>query len=432
MKNRVIIVGRPNVGKSTLFNRIIGRRKSIVYDLPGVTRDIVESQAEWKGKRFIVADTGGIFEKGDELFKTMEKQVEKVLSDAKVILFVVDVKEGLTEADRYVAKKLYPYKEKVFLVVNKVDNEKLQKQVYDFYSLGFDRVFLVSAQHGRGVDELLSAVHELLTDETTELLYEGIKVSFVGRPNVGKSSLVNALLGNQRVLVSPIAGTTRDAVEIPFSYAKHEFVLIDTAGIRRRTKVQYGVEFFSVGRAIKAMELSDVVCLVLDMSEGITHQDQKIGGLIEKRHKACVIVGNKFDLVKSDKDNALEYVKRQLSFLDYAPVVFTSALKGIGINELLQAVILAYQDYTKEHKTSFINRAVQNVIKEKPPPVYKGKEVKVYYAYQEGTKPPTLVIITNYPEGWKESYKRFFTRRLREHLKIRHSPIRLIIRGRET
>ncbi|SNZ11161.1 ribosome biogenesis GTPase Der [Hydrogenobacter hydrogenophilus] len=431
MKNRIIIVGRPNVGKSTLFNRIIGRRKSIVYDLPGVTRDIIESEAEWKGKRFIVADTGGIFERGGELFKSIEEEVKKNLSDAKAILFVVDAKEGLTEADRYVAKMLYPYKEKVFLVVNKVDNEKLQRQAYDFYSLGFDRVFLVSAQHGRGVDELLSAVCDLLEDEPTKLEYEGIKVSFVGRPNVGKSSLINAILGSQRVLVSPIAGTTRDAVEIPFTYSDQKFVLIDTAGIRRRTKVEYGVEFFSVGRAIKAIELSDVSCLVLDMSEGITHQDQKIGGLIERRYKACVIVGNKFDLVKTDKNSALEYVKRQLSFLDYAPVVFTSALKGVGINELLHAVVLAYQDYTKEHKTSFINRAVQKVMGEKPPPVYKGKEVKVYYAFQEGTKPPTVVIITNYPEGWKESYKRFFVRKLREHLRIRHSPIKLIIRGRE-
>ncbi len=431
MKNRVIIVGRPNVGKSTLFNRIIGRRKSIVYDLPGVTRDIIESEAEWKGKRFIVADTGGIFERGGDLFKSIEEEVKKNLSDAKAILFVVDAKEGLTEADRYVAKMLYPYKEKVFLVVNKVDNERLQRQAYDFYSLGFDRVFFVSAQHGRGVDELLSAVCDLLEDEPTELEYEGIKVSFVGRPNVGKSSLINAILGSQRVLVSPIAGTTRDAVEIPFTYSDQKFVLVDTAGIRRRSKVEYGVEFFSVGRAIKAIELSDVSCLVLDMSEGITHQDQRIGGLIERRYKACVIVGNKFDLVKADKDSALEYVRRELYFLDYAPIVFTSAVKGVGINELLQAVVLAYQDYIKEHKTSYINRAVQKVIGEKPPPMYKGKELKVYYAFQEGTKPPTVVIITNYPDGWKESYKRFFVRRLREHLGIRYSPIKLIIRGRE-
>lgn len=431
MKNKVLIVGRPNVGKSTLFNRIVGMRKSIVHGIPGVTRDIIESEASWKDKKFIVADTGGIFERGDEMSEKVEKQVKKALSEAQVILFVTDGREGITAGDEYIARMLHPYKEKVFLVVNKIDSEKLQKNVYDFYSLGFERVFSVSAQHGVGVAELLDALHSFLTDEPIKLEYSGIKVSFVGRPNVGKSSLINAILGSERVIVSPVAGTTRDAVEVPFEYKGKEFVLIDTAGMRRRPKVEYGVEFFAVGRSIKAMEMSDVVCLVLDISEGITNQDKKIAGLIERRFKGCVIVANKFDLVKATKEQAQDYIRKELHFLDFAPIVFSSAIRQEGIQDILDKAILVFQDYTKEHKTSFINRAVQKVLREKTPPLHKGREVKVYYAFQEGAKPPTIVIITNYPEGWKESYRTFFVRRLREYLGIRYSPLKLIVRGRE-
>ncbi|MEZ0362029.1 MAG: ribosome biogenesis GTPase Der [Hydrogenobacter sp.] len=431
MKNWVLIVGRPNVGKSTLFNRIVGRKKSIVHDLPGVTRDIIESEAYWKDKRFVVADTGGIFEKGDELSQKIAGQVKDALSRARVILFVTDGREGLTALDQYIAKLLYPYKEKVLLVVNKVDNRVVQRHIYDFYSLGFERVFLVSAQHGIGVGELLDVVYEFLSNEPTGLDYSGIKVSFVGRPNVGKSSLINALLGSERVIVSPVAGTTRDAVEIPFTYRDQEFVLIDTAGIRKRTRIEYGVEFFSVGRAIKSIDMSDVVCLVVDVSEGVTHQDQRIAGLIERRYKGCVIVGNKFDLIGRDREQTQRYIKEKFYFIDFAPVVLTSAVRREGIKELLESIVSVYGDYTKEHKTSFVNRAVQKVLKEKAPPLHGGKEVKVYYAFQDGTKPPTIVIITNDQEGWKESYKRFFVRRLREYLNVRYSPIKIVLQGRE-
>ena len=239
----VLIVGRPNVGKSTLFNRLIKRRKSIVHDLPGVTRDMVEGIAHWRGKSFSVADTGGVLERGDEITEAIKRQVQKVLEGAKAIIFVVDGREGLTAGDEYLARLIYPYKDKVFVAVNKIDSQKLEDRVYEFYSLGFERLFPISAQHGRGVDELLDKLVEILPEEEERPL-EGIKIAFLGRPNVGKSSLVNALLKEERVIVSPIPGTTRDAIEVPFSFEGKDFILVDTAGIRRRSKAEYGVEFF--------------------------------------------------------------------------------------------------------------------------------------------------------------------------------------------
>jgi len=426
----VLIVGRPNVGKSTLFNRLIKRRKSIVHDLPGVTRDMVEGIAHWRGKSFSVADTGGVLERGDEITEAIKRQVQKVLEGAKAIIFVVDGREGLTAGDEYLARLIYPYKDKVFVAVNKIDSQKLEDRVYEFYSLGFERLFPISAQHGRGVDELLDKLVEILPEEEERPL-EGIKIAFLGRPNVGKSSLVNALLKEERVIVSPIPGTTRDAIEVPFSFEGKDFILVDTAGIRRRSKVEYGVEFFSVGRSIKAIELSDICCLVIDLSEGVTDQDKKIGGLIERRYKGCVIVGNKMDLIKANRKEVEAYLRKELSFLDYAPIVLTSAIKGQGVEDILRACELVWEDYNIQHKTSFINRAVEKVLREKHPPSQKGKEVKIYYAFQESTRTPTVVVFTNDPELWRKDYLRFFQRRLREHLKINYAPLRLILKGRE-
>jgi len=426
----VLIVGRPNVGKSTLFNRLIKRRKSIVHDLPGVTRDMVDGIAHWRGKSFSVADTGGVLERGDEITEAIKRQVQKVLEGAKAIIFVVDGREGLTAGDEYLARLIYPYKDKVFVAVNKIDSQKLEDRVYEFYSLGFERLFPISAQHGRGVDELLDKLVEILPEEEERPL-EGIKIAFLGRPNVGKSSLVNALLKEERVIVSPIPGTTRDAIEVPFSFEGKDFILVDTAGIRRRSKVEYGVEFFSVGRSIRAIELSDICCLVIDLSEGVTDQDKKIGGLIERRYKGCVIVGNKMDLIKANRKEVEAYLRKELSFLDYAPIVLTSAIKGQGVEDILRACELVWEDYNIQHKTSFINRAVEKVLREKHPPSQKGKEVKIYYAFQESTRPPTVVVFTNDPELWRKDYLRFFQRRLREHLNIRYAPLRLILKGRE-
>ncbi len=426
----VLIVGRPNVGKSTLFNRLVKKRKSIVHDLPGVTRDVVEGVANWRGKSFTVADTGGILEDGDFISESIKKQVRRVLSKANLIVFLVDGREGLTAGDQYVAELLYPYKDKVLLAVNKIDNQRLQDRIYEFYALGFERVFPISAQHGIGIGELLDAVVSMLP-EGEEKTLEGIRISFLGRPNVGKSSLINAILKEERVIVSPVPGTTRDSVEVPFSFEGHDFVLIDTAGIRRRSKVEYGIEFFSVSRSIRAVELSDICCLVIDLSEGVVEQDKKIGGLIERRHRGCVIVGNKRDLIRADKKELERYIRKELYFLDYAPVVLTSAVKGEGVQELLKACLLVWKDYNVQHKTSFINRVIEKILKEKRPPSKGGKEVKIYYAFQESTAPPTVVVFTNDPELWRAEYKRFFERKLREYMGIKYAPLRLILKGRE-
>lgn len=432
MANRVVIVGRPNVGKSTLFNRLIGRRYAIVEDEPGITRDKIEGYSEWKGKEFVVVDTGGLVPSSrEELLEQIKKFVIKELPEADVILFVVDGKEGLNPLDEEVAKFLYPYKDKVIVVVNKVDNQKVERNVGEFYALGFEKVFPISALHGRGVGELLDEVVKYLREEKVEKPEEGIRVAFIGRPNVGKSSLINAILNDERVIVSPIAGTTRDAIEIPFRWKDKNFTLIDTAGIRRPSNVEYGVEFFSVGRSLKAIDLADIVCLVIDASEGPTRQDKRLGGLIERRYKGCVIVANKMDLSPWTKEELESIIRKELFFLDFAPIVFTIAIKGEGIKELFESVEKVWEDYTRQHKTSYINRAIHKIISQKPPPRYKGKETKVFYAFQEGIKPPTIVVITNYPDAWKENYKRFFVKELRELLNIKHAPLRLIIRGRE-
>ncbi len=432
MSNRVVVIGRPNVGKSSLFNRIIRRRKAIVEDTPGVTRDAIEAKAEWKEKEFILVDTGGLVpETHDEILRRVRETIDREVGKADVILFVVSAKDGNTPLDEEIARMLYPYRDKVLLIVNKADTKKDEESAVEFYSLGYERIFPVSAVHGRGVGELLDEVVARLKEKKVELSYEGIKIAFVGRPNVGKSSLVNALMKEERVIVSPVAGTTRDTIEVPFTWKDRKFVLIDTAGVRRPSKVEFGIEFFSVGRTLKAIEFSDIVCLIIDASEGVTRQDKRLGGLIERRYKGCVIVANKMDLCPLSEEEAEELIRKDLFFLDFAPVAFTVATEGKGVEDILKKVLLVYEDYTRKHKTSFVNRAVQKILKEKPPSHYQGKEVKVYYSFQEDVKPPTIVVITNLPDVWKESYKRFFIKRLRELLNLKHSPIKLILRGRD-
>ena len=431
MNNRVVIIGRPNVGKSSLFNRIVGRRKAVVEDIPGVTRDSVESKAEWGGKEFLLVDTGGLVpDSHDEMLEGVRKTIEREVERSDVILFVVSVKDGVTPLDEEIARLLYPFGDKVILVVNKVDTDRDEEVVSEFYQLGFRHVFPVSSVHGRGVGELLDEVVKRLRSGSVELSYEGIRLTLAGRPNVGKSSLLNALLKEDRVIVSPVAGTTRDTVEVPFEWNGNKFVLVDTAGVRRPSNVEYGVEFFSVGRSLKAIESSDVVCLVLDAGESVTRQDKRLGGLIERKYKGCVVVANKMDLSPLSEEEVEELVRRELFFLDYAPIVFTVAPEGRGVEDILEKAVLVYEDYTKKHKTSFVNKVVHDIVEERPIH-HRGRQVKVYYAFQEGVKPPTVVVITNYPDAWKDNYKKFFVKRLREALGIKHSPIKLLIKGRD-
>ena len=429
MNARVLIVGRPNVGKSSLFNRFVGKRKAIVEDIPGVTRDIIEGRVSWKGKTFTVVDTGGLVTGSkDRILESIRNLISTELNKADVILFVVDGREGLNPLDQDIARLLMRFKEKVLLVVNKVDTEKEEQAVGDFYSLGFEKVFPVSAIHGIGTGELLDEIVKYISDGE-EMETEGIKIALVGKPNTGKSSLINAILGHERVIVSPLPGTTRDVVEVPFRWKERNFILLDTAGVRRRTKVSYGVEFYSVGRTIKAIEDSDVCCLVIDASEGVSRQEKRIGGLIERRGRGCVIVVNKMDLSPVSPKEWEKIIGKELFFLDFAPVVFTVATERRGIEDLLDSVRDVYEQMNRKVSTSFLMRCVEKILKEKPL-TFRGKPVKVFYAFQKAVAPPTFVLITNSEEAWKPQYRRFFIKKLRELLNLRNSPIELIIEER--
>ncbi len=431
---RIVIVGRPNVGKSTLFNKISGKRKSIVHNIPGVTRDVIEEVSEWKNKKFLLVDTGGItITEKDWLSEKIRERVINEIEKANLVIFMLDGREGVTALDEEISKLLQKHREKVIVAVNKIDNPTPDERMAEFFSLGFEDVIALSAQHGTGVAELLDLIYERIK----KYLEEGvdktdiIKLSFVGRPNTGKSSIINKLLKEERVIVSSEAGTTRDAVDIPFEWRGKHFLLIDTAGIRRPSKVGYGIEFFSVGRSIHTIEKSDIVCLVIDCTEGITKQDKRIAGLVERRRKGLIIVVNKKDLCHSNHETLIDYVRKELFFVDYAPIVYTSALKGEGIESILKISLSVYEDFTKRLKTSRVNNIIRKIFQEKKPPVYKNKQIKVFFSFQKGIKPPTFVIITNFKEGWKKNYMKFFERKFKEYSGIKMSPIGLIIEERK-
>ncbi len=436
---KVVIVGRPNVGKSTLFNKLVGKRKSVVEDKPGVTRDKVEDFAKWQNKIFRLVDTGGLMPHAEDFFlPKVREQIEKELPSADAILFVVDAREGLTSLDEEIAQMLLPYKDKVFVVINKVDSKEAKQNVYDFYTFPFRGYYPVSSIHGHGLAELLDDLTKFIkTDEKQkeELLKEELKdvpkIAIIGRPNAGKSSLFNQIVGEERTIVSPIAGTTVDAVDTLVERNGKKYLFIDTAGVRRPSNVEYGVEFFAVNRTLNAIERSDICILVIDGKEGVTHQDQRLAGLSFRRGKGLVIDINKADLMPVSPDEAERQVRRRLFFVDYAPVVFTIATEGKGIDNLFSAIDLVWEDYNRKHKTSYVNNCIRKIIKTNPPPSYRGKPTKIYYAFQKKTRPPTVVVITNHPESWKEHYKKFFIRRLRECLNIHYAPLVLEIAERE-
>lgn len=438
---RVAIVGRPNVGKSSLFNRIIGKRKSIVEDIPGVTRDRIVSTAEWRGVKFEIVDTGGyITDEEDKFAHYIRKQIEKELELSDMFIFVVDGKEGITALDKEIAEILRKTKKPVIVAVNKVDDPQKENLAYEFFELGFDDVIPISTIQKIGVAELLDKVYENIpeyekeieTQEEEEEEKDYIKVAIVGKPNAGKSSLLNAILGEERVLVSEIPGTTRDTVDILYEKDGDKFLFLDTAGIRKRSKVEYGVEFFSVGRSIRAVEDADVVVLVIDAKEGATEQDTKIAGLIQRRYKPAVIVLNKIDtLNEKEIEKSLKKTKERLYFLDYAPVVLTSAHKKIGIKELLNQIKHTYNQALKRVSTGQLNRAIKQITSLRQPPSYQGKPLKIYYATQLDGKPPAFLMFVNKKEGFKENYIKFLENNLRKILGFENSPIKLIFRGKE-
>lgn len=431
----VAIVGRPNVGKSTIFNRIVGERVSIVEDIPGVTRDRIYSAGEWLNHEFNIIDTGGI-DIGDEPFLTqIRQQAEVAIDEADVIIFMTNGRDGVTAADEEVAKILYRSKKPVVLAVNKIDNPEMRSEIYDFYALGFGEPFPISGTHGLGLGDLLDEaaksfpkVEEEGYDDAT------IRFSLIGRPNVGKSSLVNALLGQERVIVSNVAGTTRDAVDTPYSKDGQDYVIIDTAGMRKKGKVYESTEKYSVLRALRAIERSDVVLVVLDGEEGIIEQDKKIAGYAHDSGRAVVIVVNKWDAVEKDEKTMKEFeenIRAHFQFLDYAPIVFLSAKTRKRTHTLLPVINKVSESHSIRVQTNVLNDVIMDAVAMNPTPTHNGSRLKIFYATQVAVKPPTFVVFVNDPELMHFSYERFLKNRLRESFGFVGTPIRIISRARD-
>lgn len=431
----VAIVGRPNVGKSTIFNRIVGERISIVEDIPGVTRDRIYSSAEWLNYDFNLIDTGGI-DIGDEPFlEQIRLQAEIAIDEADVIIFLTNGREGVTSADEEVARILYKAKKPVVLAVNKIDNPEMRHQIYDFYSLGFGEPFPISGSHGLGLGDLLDeAAKHFPSGEDQGYQDDVIQFSLIGRPNVGKSSLVNAILGEERVIVSDISGTTRDAIDSLLTYNGQKYVIIDTAGMRKKGKVYENTEKYSVLRALRAIERSDVVLIVIDGEEGIIEQDKKIAGYAHEAGRAVVIVVNKWDAVEKDEKTMKEFevkIRAHFLFLDYAPIVFLSALTKKRIHTLIPMIDIASENHAKRVDTSVLNDVIMDAVAMNPTPTDKGRRLKIYYTTQVAVKPPTFVVFVNEPELLHFSYERFLENRIREAFGFEGTPIKIFARERK-
>ncbi|CAH1852389.1 ribosome biogenesis GTPase Der [Convivina intestini] len=431
----VAVVGRPNVGKSTLFNRIVGDRIAIVEDQPGVTRDRLYAHAEWLNYDFRLIDTGGI-ELGDAPFLTeIRAQVDLAIDEADVILMVVSGREGLTHDDEVVAKMLYKCEKPVVLAVNKVDNPEMRSEVYDFYALGMGEPHPVSGSHGLGLGDVLDDVVAHFPDEAAEQEDPAVRFSIIGRPNVGKSSIVNAILGEDRMIVSNIQGTTRDAIDTRFvTNDDDEFVMVDTAGIRKRGKVYENTERYAVMRAMKAIDDSQVVLMVLDAETGIQEQDKHVAGYAHEAGKALIIVVNKWDAIDKDTHTMTDFenlIRQDFKFLDYAPIVFVSAKTGQRLDRLPQMILDVNANHQKRIPSSHLNDVLMDAIAINPTPTDNGRRLRVYYATQVAIAPPTFVIFVNDPELMHFSYQRFLENQIRSSFDFSGTPLKLIIRQRK-
>ena len=434
MKPLIAIVGRPNVGKSMLFNKLVGQRLSIVEDTPGVTRDRLYAEAEWRNRKFDLVDTGGIEPSADsQILAFMRQQAEIAIQHATVILFVCDIKTGLTASDQEVANMLLRSQKPVVLAVNKMDQVGITNpDIYEFYNLGLGDPIAVSAVHGHGTGDLLDACMEYFPPEDEEEEEDDvIKVAIIGKPNVGKSSLVNRILGGQRVIVSDMAGTTRDAVDSYFENQKGKYLFIDTAGMRKKSKVDDRIEKFSVLRATMAIERADVCLILVDANEGVTEQDTKVAGLAHEAGKACIIVVNKWDAIEKDDktmDHMRQDIRRDLSYMTYAPIVFISALTGQRVDRLFDLINYVNDQASLRITTGMLNTVLADATARVQPPTDKGRRLKIYYMTQIGIKPPHFVCFCNDAKLFHFSYQRYLENQIRSTFGLEGTPVRLTIR----
>lgn len=437
MKPLVAVVGRPNVGKSTLFNRISGSRISIVEDTPGVTRDRIYSDVSWLDKHFTLIDTGGIEPMSkDEILSKMREQAQIAIEMADVVVLMTNVKDGVTANDHEVAQMLLKAKKKIVLAVNKVDNfGDPPMEFYEFYNLGLGDPIAISSANGLGLGDLLDAVTEKFPDDADTSEDDGeIKVAIIGRPNAGKSSLINNIMGEERVIVSNIAGTTRDAIDTHYEKDDDRFLFIDTAGIRRKSKVNEAIEKFSVLRSYAAVDRSDVCVIMIDGTEGVAEQDTKIAGYADEQGKACIFVINKWDIVKKNDKTMNEFkykIRETFAFMPYASIMFTSAKTGRNVSALIDEIKKVNEQHKRRITTGMLNDVINEAVNKQQPPSDKGKRLRIYYGTQASVAPPSFVLFVNDKELFHFSYKRFIENQIRENFGFEGTPIRLIIRERK-
>lgn len=436
MKSIIAIVGRPNVGKSTFFNRLARKPKAIIDDLPGATRDRNYADVEWGESSFTLIDTGGFeFEPHQELSRLVQEQARLAIEEADIILFLTDGREGLTPVDKDLVGLLRTIPKPIFHCINKIDGPRHEENLYDFFQLGIDQWFTIAAKHNRGVSELMDEVIKALPQKKPLAEEEtAIKIAVLGRPNVGKSSLVNRILGYNRVIVSELPGTTRDAIDTPFKFKGNRYIIIDTAGIRKKSRIGYQLEKYCVVEALRAIERCDVSLILIDAEEGVTDQDVKIAGQVYQKGRGCVVVVNKWDVIQKDNSTIgtyVEKIKDKMKFLDFAPLIFVSALSGQRVSKILDKVYDCFTQCQKRIETAELNRFLARVTRDNPPSHHGGKQIKFYYLTQGGIKPPTFIFFTNFPKAIHFSYERYLANQLRAAYGFEGAPLRLFFRGRE-